>query len=581
MIYSNTPIPRNEHPRPDFFRDNWLCLNGEWDFQFHGTYFIDDDSLMLKTTLNGKIQVPYVYQSPLSGIGRTESFPCLWYRRSFSIPGDWIEKRIRINFGAVDYHCTVWINGTKIGEHDGGHVPFQFEIPRRIMRDENVVDVKVIDSTSTSQPRGKQSWGGPFFCWYTAISGIWQSVWLDAVSDVHISTLRTDANPENGRIMTRVRPSDPCTDCELVMSVYYKKKLIGTSAAQMRFPLTQLILDIDNVLQWSPEDPALYDLAINLYCSGILKDTVWTYVGFRSVNLTTDGLILNGKPYFQKLILDQGYWPDGLYTAPDDRDYVRDIRLAKEMGFNGCRKHMKVEDPRFLYWADRMGFLVWSEFPAFYTFDSDSRDRFLREWLASVERDLNHPCVITWVPFNESWGLRDVNQSKYTQEWVRQVLAITRSIDPSRIVIDNDGWEHVDSDILGFHSYALPGEPLRSDSEAYIHNTHPASSEKNMMVEDQDIPRRPIMLTEFGGIAFVSQSENSEAWGYESIPETFEAFRERYELLFKTIRNIPQLCGWVYTQLTDIEQEHNGLLHADRSPKFDVSWLRSVHEGTN
>jgi beta-galactosidase/beta-glucuronidase len=563
-----------------FFRDDWLCLNGEWDFQFHSTYFIDDDSAMLDKALNGRIQVPFAYQSQLSGIGRTESFPCLWYRRSFSIKENWIEKRLTINFGAVDYQCTVWINGIKIGEHEGGHVPFRFEIPHRILHDNNVVDVKVMDLTSTSQPRGKQSWGGSFFCWYTAISGIWQSVWLEAVSDVHISSIRIDTDLEKGRIIMGVRPSDPYRECELQISAYYSKELVSQVSAQMNFPLTQLTLDINDVMEWSPENPALYDLEIKLICGGVVIDTVWSYVGFRSISLSTDGFLLNGKPYFQKLILDQGYWPDGLYTAPNDKDYINDIRIAKQMGFNGCRKHMKVEDPRFLYWADRLGFLVWSEFPAFYTFDSDSRDRFLREWLASVERDLNHPCVIAWVPFNESWGLKDVNTSKYIQQWVKQVLSCTRAVDSSRIVIDNDGWEHVDSDILGFHSYALPGEPLRSDSEAYIANNRLASNEKTMMVEDQDMPKRPIMLTEFGGIAFISQSEHSEAWGYESIPETFEAFRERYELLFDTVRKIPRLCGWVYTQLTDIEQEHNGLLHADRSPKFDVSWLRTVHDGS-
>ena len=578
-------IPRSEHPRPDFYRPDWMNLNGTWQFEFDGVYPLHGDEAALAHAPSREITVPFPYQSPLSGIGTTGIFPCVWYRKTFDIPAAWTGKKVLLHFGAVDYHARVWLNGTLLGEHRGGHVPFSFDITPYIRENENEVIVRVFDGLDIDQPRGKQSWGDPTACWYTQTTGIWQTVWLEAVPEQNIESVRIVPEFDDGSVSVLVRPNAPCQGLEIRTDVTFDGKPMGSVIRNVDYPATHIRITLDDLFPWSPETPNLYDLKLSLVDGENIIDSIETYFGMRKVSMTNSTVLLNNEPYYQRLVLDQGFWPDGLYTAPTDDALKADIELAKKMGFNGCRKHMKVEDPRFLYWADKLGFLVWGEFPANYEHSISGEAKFLPEWQAAMERDINHPSIIAWTPFNESWGIKEIKNDPNTQRWVRDVVQQTRLIDPTRLVIDNDGWEHLAvSDIYGYHDYT-PGKAIvknYQDLIARARQEEGAGEQRlshgcEMMVDGAKIPDMPIMNTEFGGIGFVAGDTEADAWGYAGIPKTVEEFQARYEETFRAIYCINDFCGYVYTQLTDVQQEINGLLTADRKPKFDVEWLYKVN----
>ena len=579
-------IPRSEHPRPDFYRSQWQNLNGAWEFEFHGTYPLGDHDVKRHPKFSREINVPFPYQSALSGVGNPGIFPCVWYRRYFELPETWEQQRVILRFGAVDYQAWVWLNGKLLGAHRGGHTPFGFDITEALRAKANELVVKVFDPLNLDQPRGKQSWGDPTVCWYTQTTGIWQTVWLEAAPEDHLQSCRILPDLDDGSVTIFVRPATPCPHLTIQAEALYDGKSIGAIRRQAAYPLTQLRIALEDMFPWTPETPNLYDLELSLLEGDTVVDAVTTYCGMRKVSLSRTSVLLNNTPYYQRLVLDQGFWPDGLYTAPTDEALKADIEWAKKMGFNGCRKHQKVEDPRFLYWADKLGFLVWGEFPANYEHSLSGEAKLLPEWQAALERDINHPCIVAWTPFNESWGLKEVRQNPETQRWLKDVVQMTRLIDPTRLVIDNDGWEHVESDIYGYHDYT-PGEALvnncrdllaRARQETDAGQAKPNSG-REMMAEGVKMPNMPIMNTEFGGIGFVVGEAHADAWGYVDLPETRAAFQQRYEATFDAIFRLSELCGYVYTQLTDVEQEINGLLTAERNPKFDVNWLKRVNEG--
>ena len=582
-------IPRPEHPRPDFYRSDWQNLNGTWEFAFYEADPLDTNFQHLKRLENQSfpltIEVPFPYQSQLSGIGKDDIRPSVWYRRKFTVPQNWKDQRVLLHFGAVDYHTKVWVNGTLLGHHRGGHVPFSFDITPYLQEQDNTLLLKVLDELDVDQPRGKQSWCAPFACWYTQTTGIWQTVWLEAVPQTAIETLRIVPDLDDSSVGILVRPNKPAPGYDIRVEASFDGQVVGSVTRPADYPATQLRLRLEDVRPWSPESPNLYDLKVTLIQGEIVVDTVETYFGMRKVSLSNNTLLLNNEPYYQRLVLDQGFWPDGLYTAPTDDALKADIEWAKKMGFNGCRKHMKVEDPRFLYWADKLGFLVWGEFPANYEQSLSGEAKFLPEWQAAIERDINHPCIVAWTPFNESWGIKDVKTNPETQRWVRNVVKQTRLIDPTRLVIDNDGWEHIEeSDIYGYHDYT-PGEAIVKNYQGLIARARQEegagedgpNSGREMMVDGAKIPNMPIMNTEFGGIGFIVGETEADAWGYAGLPKTVEEFQARYEETFKAIFSIEDFCGYVYTQLTDVQQEINGLLTADREPKFDIEWLKSVN----
>ena len=582
-------IPRPEHPRPDFYRPQWLNLNGPWEFAFYEADPLDTIfEHLLKHFRNRPlpltIEVPFPYQSQLSGIGKDDVCPSVWYRRQCTVPDEWAGQRVLLHFGAVDYHSQIWINDTLVGHHRGGHVPFSFDITPYLQEQENTILLKVVDALDIDQPRGKQSWCHPFACWYTQTTGIWQTVWLEAVPQQSIEAVRIVPDIDDGSVSVLVRPNAPCQGLEIVAEVTFDGKPAGSVTRSASYPATQLRVALDDAQLWTPETPNLYDVKIALMRDGSVVDTVDTYFGMRKVGLSDNMLLLNNEPYYQRLILDQGFWPDGLYTAPTDDALKADIEWAKKMGFNGCRKHMKVEDPRFLYWADKLGFLVWGEFPANYEHSLSGEAKFLSEWQTAIQRDINHPCIIAWTPFNESWGIKDVKHNPETQRWVRDVVQQTRLIDPTRLVMDNDGWQHLDSDIYGYHDYTAGMGLVQNyqDLLARARQEEGAGEERvnsgnEMMVEGLRMPEKPVMNTEFGGIGFVIGDQPEGSWGYADMPQTIEEFKQRYEETFKALYALPGNCGYVYTQLTDIQQEINGLLTADRQPKLDVEWLKEIN----
>ncbi len=580
-------IPRPEHPRPDFRRAQWMNLNGEWEFDFHGTeHFGEDERFLARKAFTRRITVPFAYQSRLSGIGTERFYPCVWYRRAFDLPDAWTGGTVLLHFGAVDYEAAVWLNGAFLGTHRGGYIPFSFDAGRAVKPSGNELIVKVVDSLDRGQPRGKQSWCAPGVgCWYTQVTGIWQTVWLEHVPRRRVEQLSVTPDPEAGAVEVTVFLSEPPEAGRVRAAASLQGVPVAEAEAAACYPATRLRLAVKDPRPWEPGSPVLYDLSVSLEADGE-KDEVESYFGMRRIEVRAGRIFLNGKPLYQRLVLDQGYWPDGLYTAPDDEAIKRDILSAMEMGFNGCRKHMKVEDPRFLYWADTLGFLVWDEMPGTYDFTPGSRETLLLEWMEVIRRDAGHPCVITWLVFNESWGVRNIARDPAMQEWVRRVYEATKAADPTRPVIDNDGWEHVRTDILGYHDYSstareigdnhkrMRGEegvpPLREGS--IFHG-------RTMMAGGLPPCRVPVMVTEFGGIAFAADGVLEGSWGYDGIPRTPEEFKARFRMTVEAVRALPGCAGMVYTQLTDVENEINGLLTADRRPKFDPSWIRSIISG--
>lgn len=607
---------RTEIPDPSHYRPTWRTLNGPWEFAI-------DDEVSIRPfgdrprgylpgrvpRFSGTITVPFCPQSELSGIRLTGDHPVLWYRKQFSLEKNEREGRVFITFGAVDFACSLWINGEHADTHHGGYTPFRTEITGLVSSGDNEILLRVVDSRDRSQPRGKQSWQAPFNCWYRECSGIWQSVWLELTPSDGIERVRTvatvtginasgsnSAHPGtidrgSAHLEVVVYPYDPCRGT-VAITVSYNDEPWRTLNAEIIYPATVFHLDFEDVPLWAPDSPEIFDLEVSMGTpSG--TDVVYTYVGFRRVAIVKGMLHLNGRELYQRLILDQGYWPEGHYTAPDDEAIRKDIELAISMGFNGCRKHAKIEDPRFYYWADRLGYLVWEELPSAYEFTPASQ-RDLREYTTDMlRRDASHPAVIAWTLFNESWGVPDLHSEPEQQAFVRGLIEMVRMLDPERLVVGNDGWEQVGGDVYGLHSYASTAERLKRDLDAAFPETVVPGTDARTRVETspgttlengrffrsrRTLPAgRLRMVTEFGGTAYRPVGgRRSDVWGYDNPADTSDDLVQRIRTLVNTLRERNGLAGFVYTQLTDVEQEVNGLLFSDRSPKIEIAAIREV-----
>jgi len=566
-------VPRQEHPRPDMARADWQSLNGTWEFEFD-----DADKGQAERWHAGsrkfskKILVPYCFQSKLSGIADPAFHDVVWYRRSLQIPESWRSKRIQLHFGAVDYEARVWVNGDFAGSHRGGHVSFSVDITDLVKSGGNTIALRVSDpSTDRTIPRGKQYWKEKSErIWYTRTTGIWQPVWIEAVDAVHIKRLRITPDVDRSQVgmevlMSRVAP-------ELKLRISAKKD--GALQARAELDLSQTrstaTLPLENQQLWSPERPNLYDLSIEVISGDRVLDKVDSYFGQRKVGVHAGKFYLNNAPYYLKLVLDQGYWPDSLLTPPTDDAIQHDINMTKAFGLNGARKHQKVEDPRWLYWCDKIGFIVWGEMANAYDFSEEYVERFAQEWQEVIARDYNHPSIVAWVPINESWGARQILTSAVQQEHVKSLYHLTRSLDQSRLVVDNDGWEHTDAtDLFTLHDYARTGEEMAAKYK--ILETDPARIPRNgreALAFGYKYNGTPFMMTEFGGIAYrVGTPLAENEWGYSGIEPTKEKMLARLRGLIKALRANSAIAGYCYTQLTDVEQEINGLMTYDRRPK--------------
>ena len=572
-------IPRPEYPRPDFQRENWLPLNGEWDFSFDEPIF------------DWKILVPFACETKLSGIHDTSFHNAVWYRRSFSLPEPMHDRQILLHFGAVDYTCRLWVNDQFIREHTGGQCGFSADITDALTASgENVIVLEARDDPADLEmPRGKQYWKPESeSIFYTRTTGIWQSVWLEAVSPMHLCSCRITPLFDERSVRFSYALSAAPQHVTLTAEITFRGKTAGTvsvapTSARGAFDwqIDQSALSAWNYqedLVWTPEQPNLFDVIFHVLERGCEVDTVQSYFGMRKVSIQNGQFLLNNRPYYQKLVLDQGYWPESLLTAPSDEAFIRDIELTKAMGFNGVRKHQKVEDPRYLYHADRMGLLVWGEIGAAYLYSEQYADRIYREWLDVLQRDYNHPCIVVWTPLNESWGVQEIETDPRQQAHSKAMVAITKSVDTTRPVVDNDGWEHTNGDLLTIHDYSPRGEMLRMHlgSMDAILALRPA--QRALFVGRHAYAGQPVLLSEFGGVKFVPGTEAQHSWGYCEA-DSCAAFAGKLRELFDAVRACPLVDGYCYTQLTDVETEQNGLLTYDRTPKLPLETICAILNG--
>lgn len=572
-------IPRPEYPRPDFQREKWLPLNGEWDFSFDEPIF------------DQKILVPFACETKLSGIHDTSFHNAVWYRRSFSLPEPMHDRQILLHFSAVDYTCRLWVNDQFIREHTGGQCGFSADITDALNASgENVIVLEARDDPADLEmPRGKQYWKPESeSIFYTRTTGIWQSVWLEAVSPMHLCSCRITPLFDERSVRFSYALSAAPQHVTLTAEITFRGKTAGavsvtpTSArGAFDWQIDQSALSAWNYqedLVWTPEQPNLFDVTFRILEHGCEVDAVQSYFGMRKVSIQNGQFLLNNRPYYQKLVLDQGYWPESLLTAPSDEAFIRDIELTKAMGFNGVRKHQKVEDPRYLYHADRMGLLVWGEIGAAYLYSEQYADRIYREWLDVLRRDYNHPCIVVWTPLNESWGVQEIETDPRQQAHSEAMVAITKSMDTTRLVVDNDGWEHTNGDLLTIHDYSPSGEMLRAHlgSMDAILALRPA--QRALFVGRHAYAGQPILLSEFGGVKFVPGTEAQHSWGYCEA-DSCAAFAGKLRELFDAVRACPLVDGYCYTQLTDVETEQNGLLTYDRTPKLPLETICAILNG--
>ncbi len=562
-------IPRPEHPRPSLYRRPWLCLNGTWKFAVDLDGTGEARGWAREPELDLEILVPFPPESRLSGLGLTDFMPVVWYSRSFRLPKAMAGKRILLHFGAVDYEARVWLNGHYLGEHRGGYTPFTFEITGKVSGGHNWLVLQARDDNRSGlQPSGKQSARRESYgCMYSRVTGIWQTVWLEAVGPAFIETVSVGTAKQGCRTWVVAKLSGSPEG--VVEAFVYKDGAMVACGGSPASSEVRIPLDLGTPKLWSPDDPNLYDLELVVRSGGRVLDRVRSYFGIRSVEIQGDRFLLNGKRIFQRLVLDQGYYPGGIYTAPSDGDLRRDIEISKEMGFNGARLHQKVFEPRFLYWADRLGYMVWGEFPSWGIDPSRPQacENFISEWVEVLRRDIKHPCIIGWCPFNET----DPNQDSWV---VRTVYGITKMVDPERPVIDTSGYTHVATDVYDCHDYDQNPQTFRARHLSILERGEPY---RNRPGRDAPYSGQPVMVSEFGGTWWNPGQTGTKAWGYGERPKSEAEFLERYEALTGALLANPKIVGFCYTQLYDVEQEVNGLLTYDRKPKFDPARIRAIN----
>ena len=593
-----------DYPRPQLVRKEWINLNGAWRFCFddNGEGEANWPALGLPEDRVREIKVPFTYETAASGIGDETVHSCVWYERTFFISGSeqtvrTDRKRLLLHFEGSDFETTVWINGKKAGSHRGGYERFSFDITDSICIGENHIAVCVKDSLSREQPRGKQRWMKEnFACWYVQTTGIWKTVWMEWVSAAYLERVKLTPDLQRNEIEAEVslnlehfrKPGcgEDIASLEVEAAVFYHGELTARARLQAQEHLVFRIgldkpdpTDQWGVHLWNPEAPNLYDIEFRLLRDGKEIDRADSYFGMREVQIKDSQVLLNGVPIYQKLILDQGYWEESHLTPPSEQALIEDIDRIHELGYNGLRKHQKLEDERFLYWCDVKGMLVWSEMAASYSYSDAAVEQFTREWTEIVRQNYNHPSIITWVPFNESWGIPKVRTDRAQQCFTEAIYYLTKSLDPMRPVVVNDGWEHTVSDLLTLHDYEAWGDALSdrylTRKEDILAGKLPHCRDHFALAEGYSYHGRPVLISEYGGIAFAGAGEG---WGYGDMVKDEEEFIRRFDSVTSAIKALPYVCGYCYTQVSDVQQEINGLMTADRKFKLDPSVIREIND---
>ena len=570
-------IPRPEYPRPQFERTDWVNLNGQWTFEMDFGSSGEQRGWTNTKGLSKKITVPFCPESELSGIGYTDFIPCVWYQRNINIPAEWNGKKILLHFGAADYETKVYVDGKMVGEHKGAGSSFNFDITSYVKAGQqaNLV-VRVYDNLRGGmQPGGKQctalySAG----CSYTRVTGIWQTVWMEAVNEQALKNVFAIPDIDQQQLVVRPEFYNEDNNNTLTVEVKDGKKTVSKRTAQASNQST-IVLPIKNAHLWSPEDPYLYDVKYTVKnAQGEVIDEVSSYMGMRKVHISGGYFYLNNKPYFQRLVLDQGYYPDGIWTAPSDEALRQDIEMSKAVGFNGARLHQKVFEERYYYWADKLGYLTWGE-EASWVLNINNElavRNFLTEWAEIVVRDRNHPSLVTWTPLNETWN---ATPGVYVR-FVNDLYDLTKAIDPTRPINDASGDSHVKTDIWSVHDYT------REPDKLIANHTIKAGVEPYRNMKDKDFlsnyAGQPYMVDEFGGLPWIPKEERANSWGYGANIDTVEEFYSILEKEIDALKACKHVVGFCYTQITDVEQEKNGIYYYNRKPKFDTARVKAIFE---
>ena len=559
-------IYRTEHPKPQFLRENWMNLNGQWQFELDQGNSGESRGLSSgEKDLSMEITVPFCPESRLSGIAHVDFIYGVWYKRSVTLTEEQLKNKVILHFGAVDYEATVYVNGRKCGTHKGGYVSFCFDISDYVIAGENTIVVYASDDTrSRLIPSGKQSDRyESYACSYTRTTGIWQTVWLEFVPQTHIIKAKYTTDFHNATLTVA---AELCGKGTFAVEAFYEGRIVGKAETDSNGGNATVTIALTEKHIWEVGNGRLYDLVLTYG-----DDRVQSYFGLRSVQIEGNRFLINGEPVFQRLILDQGFYPEGIYTAPSDAELEADIDRSLAMGFNGARLHEKVFEERFLYHCDKKGYIVWGEFPNWGLDHSyaDSIYGFLPEWLEEIDRDFNHPAIIGWCPFNETW---DQNGRKQFDDLLALVYKATKAADPTRPCIDTSGNYHVLTDIYDLHDYEQDVEKFTSHyQELGKTNRFPFYS----AFEDRQHydGKMPFFVSEYGGIRW---TDNADGWGYGNAPKTAEEFLTRLKGLTDALVDDPNMFGLCYTQLTDVEQEQNGLYTYDRKPKFPPEVIHPI-----
>ena len=558
-------IPRSEHPDPQFQRKDWLNLNGEWDFEFDFGNSGLRAGVLEKDEWSRKINVPFCPESKLSGIEYTDFIAAVWYRKSVTVTEAQLEGRVLIHFGAVDYETYLYVNGEEAGCHKGGYTSFTFDITEFLTAGENVIAVNARDDVRDPLvPRGKQSeLYNSHGCDYTRTTGIWQTVWLEFVPKAYVKSFKLFPDTVNATLgVSAVVEGEGAFKAE----AFYDGRLVG-SFEKTAAGFVSGDIKLSETHLWEVGCGRLYDLKITFG-----DDEISSYFGLRDIRIDGYKVLINGKSVFQRLVLDQGFYADGIYTAPSDEALEKDIRLSLAVGFNGARLHQKVFEPRFLYHCDRLGYIVWGEFGNWgldYSRDG-ALEAMLPQWCESVARDFNHPAIVGWCPFNETW---DRDGRKQNDELLRIIYRVTKQLDETRPCIDTSGNFHVETDIFDVHDYEQKVEIFKGNYDRLM--TEGVLFEHFPDRQEYD-GKKPAFVSEYGGIQW-SLGSRGDAWGYGNAPKSEKEFIDRYKGLTDALLDNERMFGFCYTQLYDIEQEQNGLYYYDRSPKFDPEIFRKIN----
>ncbi len=573
-----------DYPRPQYVRSNFQLLDGIWNFVF------DDNDLGVKEHWyvnfpeSIQINVPFSYHTKLSGINKIEEHNVVWYQKNTNYDVE-LNKKILLNFEGSDYYTMVWVNGEFVGEHQGGYTRFTLDITQAVLKcgGEASIVVRCEDYKEATQPRGKQTWlKEPFGCWYHETNGLWKSVWSEVVNETYLTHVKITPCFDEYNVEFEFNLNKYVPNHYAKVVITYGEHLIAETIVKLVRRVSNVKIDINNdfdgfrVHYWTPESPNLYDVQITLIEGTEVVDEIGSYFGFRCFRAEKNCLLMNNNPYYLKMVLHQGYYREGGLSAPNTDALINDIVLAKKLGFNGIRMHQKIEDERFYYYADVLGMVVWCEMPSPYEFKDCTIDGLMNEWLDVVKQNYNHPSICVWVPINESWGVPRIVLDSTNQHLAEALYHVTKAYDKYRPTISNDGWEHTTSDIITLHNYTQDAEELYhfyNDVVNMLDGNHYVDYTQTRLpfANGYKYNGQPVVLSEFAGIGY--QNGSDEGWGYGDKVKSSEAYVDRLASLVKAVRKIDSICGFCITQLSDVEQEINGLLDYDRNPKADMEKL--------